>query len=261
MDSSKKRSILQIANILTPLLCFLITGIFSIFKSEALETFESEGDSSLVDPIGFAFSIWFLIFFFLAIFLIYQSKDIFKSPQQKKSMLFIDQVSIFFIASTIMATSWYLFWSYRIIWMSTLSMILYLTFIIFAYVRLNINLEKRSREEYISLVIPWSLYAGWVTAATIVSITTFFESINFNKPPFLFSDEGWAVLVLIVVIVIYSMVLITRNDYIYAAVGIWVFLGIIFERLSARILVIEVIIVSMIGIIILCLLSVYKFIK
>jgi len=101
MDSSKKRSILQIANILTPLLCFLITGIFSIFKSEALETFESEGDSSLVDPIGFAFSIWFLIFFFLAIFLIYQSKDIFKSPQQKKSMLFIVMVSILVLSNNL----------------------------------------------------------------------------------------------------------------------------------------------------------------
>lgn len=261
MESSKKRTILQIANVLTPLLCFLITGLFSIFSSEALETFESGGESSLVDPIGFAFSIWFLIFLFLAIFLIYQSRDIFKAPQEKRAMPFIDQVSIFFIASTIMATSWYLFWSYRIIWMSTLSMILYLTFIILAYVRLNINLEKRSKEEYISLVIPWSLYAGWVTAATIVSITTFFESINFNQPPFLLSDVGWAVLVLIVVIIIYSMVLITRNDYIYAAVGIWVFFGIIFERLTARILVIEVIIVSLIGIITLSLLSVYKVIK
>ena len=134
-------------------------------------------------------------------------------------------------------------------------------FIIIAYLRLNINRVERSRKEYISLIIPWSMYAGWVTAATIVSITTFFESINFNKPPFLLSDRGWATCVLIVTIGIYSAVLITRNDYIYAAVGMWVFIGIIVERLTASILIIEIIIFCIIGIIILSIISIYKYIK
>lgn len=261
MAFSNKKSILQLANIVTPLLCFVLIGVISLFTSAGLETFESGGESSLIDPAGFAFAIWGPIFFFLFLFLLYQSKDLLKRSEDKESMLFINQISVFFILSTIMSTSWYIFWSFRVIWISTLCMILYLIFIIAAYMRLNINRIKRSRDEYISLVIPWSMYAGWVTAATIVSITTFFESINFNIPPFLFSDVGWTVIVLIVVIFIYSMVLITRNDFIYAAVGIWVFIGIIFERLTASILFLEIIIVCIIGIIILILLGILKLIK
>lgn len=251
---------MQLGNILTPIICFLVIGIISLLYDD-LETFTSGGESSLIDPIGFAFAIWGPIFLFLSLFLFYQSKDLFKDPENKQDISFIDQVSVFFMLSTIMACSWYLFWSFRIIWMATLSMILYLICILSAYLRLNINRVQRSKKEFIYLVVPWSMYAGWVTAATIVSITTFFESINFNRPTFLLSDTGWAIIVLIITLLIYSAVLITRTDYIYAGVGVWVLLGIIFERLANSPVVYEVIVVCIIGIIALTWIGIYKFLQ
>lgn len=258
MEIHNKRKLLQFSNIFTPIICFLVLGLFSILYEGDLENFMSGGEPSLIDPIGFAFAIWGPIFFFLFLFLLYQSSSLFINSDEAFNMEFINQVSVFFILSTIMASSWYLFYSLRYIALSTLSMILYLTFIIAAYLRLNINRIERSKKEFVSIVVPWSMYAGWVTAATIVSITTFFEAINFNNPQFLLPDKGWAVLVLIITLAIYAVVLLTRDDYIYASVGIWVLIGIISQRFVATALIFEVVIVCVIGIFILTGLILYK---
>jgi len=261
MESSSKKTILQIANILTPIISFIILGIFSIGQGDYSDIFESGGEESLIDPIGFTFAIWGPIFLFLIIFLIYQTKGILKSSEEKAEMEFLDQVSIYFILSTIFTSLWYIFWIYRIIWLSTLSMIFYLISLVIGYLRLNINKVKRSSIEKVSIYIPWSLYTAWITAATIISITTFFESIGFNNPAFLFSDAYWAVIVLLVALTIYVGALLIRNDYIYALVGIWVLIGILAQRLISTEFVIEVVVTSVIGIIILCVSIIYQAIR
>ncbi|TFF93482.1 MAG: hypothetical protein EU543_03525 [Promethearchaeota archaeon] len=259
--SFSKKTILQIANILIPIICFAILGILSIGQGNFTDIFETEGAESLIDPVDFTFAIWGPIFLFLIIFLIYQARGILKSPEEKAEMEFIDQVSIYFILSTIFTSLWYIFWIYQIIWLSTLSMILYLVSLVIGYLRLKINLLERSNIEKVAIYIPWSMYTAWITAATIVSITTFFESIGFNEPIFLLPDAYWAVIVLLIALIIYVSVLLTRNDYIYAGVGIWVLIGILSQRLISTEFVIEVVVTSIIGIIALSIAIVYQAIK
>ncbi|TFF96617.1 MAG: hypothetical protein EU547_06245 [Promethearchaeota archaeon] len=259
MRKSNKKLIYQIANILIPILLLIILSILSIGQGDYTDIFQSTGEKSLIDPAGFTFAIWGPIFIFLAIFLLYQARDLLKSSESKIEMPFIEEISVFFILSTIMAAGWYIFWIYQIIWLSTFSMILYLVSLLIGYIRLDINRKDRPLKEQIAVVIPWSMYTAWITAATIVSITTFLESINFNQPQLILSDTYWAILVLLVTLIIYVAVLLTRNDYIYGGVGIWVLLGILFERLSAPILNVEVIIVCIIGMIVLALGILYKF--
>jgi len=261
MRKSNKKIILQLANILVPILLFIILSILSIGQGNFTDIFQASGESSLIDPVGFTFAIWGPIFIFLAIYLLYQARDIFKSAENKIEMPYVEKISIFFILSTIMAALWYIFWVYQIIWLSTLSMILYLISLLMGYIRLDINRQERILKEQITIVIPWSIYTAWITAATIVSITTFFESINFNEPPFLLSDTYWAILVLLMTLIIYLAVLLTRNDFYYGGVGIWVLLGILFERVSTTPLNIEVVIVSIIGIVILAMGIIYVILK
>jgi len=259
MNKNKKKLILQIANILTPILVFIVISLLSFFQADFAQPFTSEATESLIDPIGFAFAIWGPIFFFLAIFYFYQARDIFKSAENKIDMPYVHQVSVFFILSVIMPTLWYIFWAYQIIWLSTLFMILYLISLLMAYLRLNINLVERPKVEKIAIVVPWSMHTAWVTAATIISIKTFLMSINFNNPPLLFSDTYWAVIVLLITLGIYSAVLLTRKDYIYAGVGIWVLFGILIKRLTTSPLAIEIMIISIIGIIVLVIAILYQF--
>ncbi|TXT59556.1 MAG: conserved membrane protein of unknown function [Promethearchaeota archaeon] len=260
MVSFNKKTLLQIGNILTPIICFTILGILSIGQGDFTNIFESESES-LIDPIDFTFAIWGPIFLFLIIFLVYQARGIFKPIEEKPELEFVDQVSIYFMLSTVLTSLWYIFWIYRIIWLSTLSMIFYLISLIIGYLRLNLNLRERSNMEKVAIYIPWSMYTAWITAATIVSITTFFESIGFNDPAFLFSDEYWGVIILVVTLIIYTAVLLTRNDFVYGGVGIWVLIGIISQRLVSPVLVWEVLITAIIGLVLLIITIIYQAIK
>ncbi|TXT65799.1 MAG: conserved membrane protein of unknown function [Promethearchaeota archaeon] len=257
MNNNKRKLLLQIANLLTPIPIFVVTSLISLLVPNFGQPFDSEGYESLIDPSGFAFAIWFPIFIFLGIFYFYQARDLFKSDEDKIEMSFIHQISIFFILSTIMPALWYLFWGFQVVWLSTLFMILYLVVLLMGYLRLEINLVERSRIEKIAIVVPWSMHTAWITAATIISVKTFFISISFNNPPFLFPENVWAILILLVALAIYTAVVITRKDYIFGAVGIWVLFAILAERLTAPTLVLEIVIVCIIGIGILTLALIY----
>jgi len=259
--ASLKKKILVIANILTPIFCFSILSILSRGQGDYNQIFKPRGIESLIDPISFTFAIWGPIFLLLFIFLAYQVRGLFKSSYILSEMKFIDQVSVYFILSTIMTSFWYIAWLYRIIWLSTMFMVLYLISLVIGYIRLKINRVERSKTEKLVVIAPWSMYTAWITAATIVSITTFFVSIGFNDPPFLLSDTYWAVLVLLVALTIYITVLITRNDRIFAGIGIWVLLGILFERLTTSNLIMEIIITTIIGIIVLSIAIIYQTVR
>ncbi|MBD3230800.1 MAG: hypothetical protein GF329_21665 [Candidatus Lokiarchaeota archaeon] len=232
-------------------------SIVSIGQGDYNEIFRPTGNESLIDPIGFTFAIWGPIFLLLLVFLIYQVRDLLRKSEKENDMSYIDQVSIFFVLSTIMTSYWYLFWVLRIIWLATIFMVLYLVSLLFGYIRLKINLTERTNIEKIAIMAPWSMYTAWVTSATIVSITTFLVSIGFNSPP-LISDTYWAIIVLLIALVIFIMVLWTRNDYIYAGVGIWTLIGIMMQRLTAAIIIWEIILTAIIGI---CVLSVAIILK
>ncbi|TXT59410.1 MAG: conserved membrane protein of unknown function [Promethearchaeota archaeon] len=248
MELSKK--FFQIANIVVPIVLLIILSLLSLGQGDYLEIFEPAGYESLTDPINFAFAIWGPIFFFLIIFLIFQARDLFKSDEEKIEMPYVEQVHFTFILSTVMASLWYISWLYRIIWLATLSMIIYLVFLLIGYLRLDINLKERPRNEQIAVVVPWSLYTGWITAATIVSTTTFFESIGLGDLGLL-PESVWAILIILIAGMIYLAVLFTRNDYIYTAVGIWTLIGILSQRLVSSPIIIEVVITAIIGIVLL----------
>lgn len=259
MNLDRKAKLLQITNILTPIVTFCIVAIISFLNGADLETFDSGTDASLIDPAGFAFAIWGPIFLFLALFILFQSKGLFRLAPENP--LIISQVSVFFSLSTIMASAWWLFWSFGYVAMSTFSMMLYLGSILAAYIRLKINLIDRSKKEFYMVSVPWSMYAGWVTAATIVSITTFMEDINFNEPPMVLSDVGWAIVVLLTTLGIYLTVVIRQMDGVYGGVGIWVLIAVIVQRISDTPVVLEIIILAAVGIVVLIIAIFYIEIK
>lgn len=255
---SSNRKILIFANIFTPIVCFGILSFFSIGEGDYNQIFRATGNESLIDPAGFTFAIWGPIFVLLFMFIVYQARGLFRSSVIQSELTFVDQVSVFFVISTIMTSFWYLAWLHRIIWLATIFMVLYLISLIIGYLRLNINRVERPKNEKWTVVAPWSMYTGWVTAAAIVSITTFLVSVGFNDPPSIFSDSLWGVLVLLVALIVYLSVLVTRNDYIFAGVGIWALLGILFERLTAPSMVLEIILTTIIGIIVLSMAIIYQ---
>jgi hypothetical protein len=78
--------------------------------------------------------------------------------------------------------------------------------------------------------LPFSVYLGWITIATIANVTALLVDINWNT--WGLGEQFWAVAVIIVGIAIALSVLFTRKDIFYGLVIDWALLGILIKRLS-----------------------------
>jgi len=217
------KRVLQALNLLAPFISWGIIQVFSLSTGSWEDVFIEEDFTKLLTPAPITFAIWGPIFLLLGFFYIYQARDLLPGKEEIE-MPFIHQVSFFFLLSTIMATVWYVTWASRMIWISVASMYIYLGSILAAYFRLDINLENRPRRERLYVTAGWSMYAGWVTVATLVTTTTGLLYTGFENLPF--TELQWTLSVSIIAILVYLYFLFKRKDNIFAAVGVWSLIGV-----------------------------------
>jgi hypothetical protein len=101
---------------------------------------------------------------------------------------------------------------------------LLLATLIAIYVRLGIGKSKVGLDDRLAVHLPFSVYLGWITVASIANVATALVSLNWNGGGI--SPETWAILVVAVALVITALMLITRKDIAYSLVIIWALVGI-----------------------------------
>ena len=72
--------------------------------------------------------------------------------------------------------------------------------------------------------LPFSIYLGWITVATIANVTALLSYWNWTG--FGVSQEAWLVITLAVALVVATLVALTRRDVAYLLVLAWAFAGI-----------------------------------
>lgn len=228
MEELSKKTLLQIGNLLTPIICALAIGISGLdFSSTVIS---DTGYPKILNPAAFTFAIWGPIFIFQFMFYFYQARDLFKSRENKIEMPYVHEVSVFFMLSWISTTGWYILWGLGLVWPAIGAMFAYLLTSLGAYLRLGINLRTRSLKEHLFVTVAWSLLAGWVTVAAIVNTTTGFVYSGFD--PGIIGETGWTSIVLLMALGIYLLVLVRRNDFVFAGVGLWAIVGVIADLLD-----------------------------
>lgn len=228
MDEASKKVVLQIGNILTPILCAVAITISGLdFNSTVIS---DTGYPKILSPAAFTFAIWGPIFIFQFMFYFYQARDLFRPKENKIEMPYVHEVSIFFILSWISTTAWYVLWGLGLVWPAVAAMFAYLLSSLGAYLRLGINLRARSLKEHLFVTVAWSLLAGWVTVAAIVNTSTGFVYSGFDTGPI--GEIGWTSIVLLMTLGIYLLVLVTRNDFVFAGVGLWAIIGVVADLLN-----------------------------
>jgi hypothetical protein len=228
VEELSKKTLLQIGNLLTPIICALAIGISGLdFSSTVIS---DTGYPKILNPAAFTFAIWGPIFIFQFMFYFYQARDLFKSRENKIEMPYVHEVSVFFMLSWISTTGWYILWGLGLVWPAIGAMFAYLLTSLGAYLRLGINLRTRSLKEHLFVTVAWSLLAGWVTVAAIVNTTTGFVYSGFD--PGIIGETGWTSIVLLMALGIYLLVLVRRNDFVFAGVGLWAIVGVIADLLD-----------------------------
>ena len=183
---------------------------------------------NLFVPEGFTFSIWGLIYLLLGVFVVYQLIIVIRKGKQESS--FVEKIGLLFFASCIANIGWVFAWHHEIVSLSLVLMLLLLGCLITIYLRLDIGKSGFSASERYLVRLPFSVYLGWITIATIANVTALLVDINWNT--FGLGQQFWAVAVIAVGIAIALSILFTRKDIFYCLVVDWALLGILIKRLA-----------------------------
>jgi len=68
-----------------------------------------------------------------------------------------------------------------VIWASVILMLGLMLSLILIYTRLGIGVEKASRNELLFVDLPFSVYLGWITVATIADVAAALVSLGHTK--------------------------------------------------------------------------------
>ena len=213
---------------------------------------------NLFVPAGITFSIWGLIYLLLGIMVVYQLLP--KVRQNAEKAYFITRVGPFFFISCLANTGWIFAWHYQQIALTLGLMAVILGCLIAIYLRLNTGRTEALPAEKYFVHLPFSVYMGWITIATIANVSALLVDINWGGCGL--SEEFWAATVITVGIIIGLAVLFTRRDIYFNLVVLWAFAGILIQQVS---IVAEpsqaVVITTITGLVIISLNSVYQLIR
>jgi hypothetical protein len=169
-------------------------------------------------PAGYVFSIWGLIYLGLLAYSVYQALPAQAQDTRLRSMGYLYSLSA---AANI---AWIFLWHYEFFPLSVVAMLTLLGLLIAIYLRLDIGRAKVAPAMKWLVHVPFSLYLGWITVATIANITSVLYFLEWNG--WGISPEAWTLIMLAAAVAIGGAVSLTRGDVAYAAVLIWAFAGI-----------------------------------
>ena len=229
MNKSSHVLSLSILNLLGFLGTIVVNALANILPFNGITTGElSDLYPNLFVPAGLTFAIWGLIYVLLGIFVIYPLIPSVRRDAQKVD--FVRRIGPLFLVSCIANIGWIFAWHYQVLPLSLFLILILLGCLLTIYLRLNVGKSQATRAERYLAHLPFSVYLGWITIATIANVTALLVDISWNA--WGLGEQFWAVAVIIVGIAIALSVLFTRKDIYYSLVVDWALLGILLKRLS-----------------------------
>jgi benzodiazapine receptor len=227
----KKDIVRQGVNLLATVVTITINGLANALPINGQTTGEiSDRFRVYFVPAGYVFSIWGLIYLTLTAFAIYQAL----SAQRENPHL--RRIGYLFALSCVANSAWIFLWHYEFFVLTLVAMFGLLLSLIAMYLRLDIGRARVSTTEKWLVHIPFSIYLGWITVATIANVTAVLYHLNWDG--WGISPEVWAVIMLVVGTGIASAVSISRGDIAYALVIVWAFVGIAVKHAATPIVAI-----------------------
>ena len=179
---------------------------------------------SLFTPAGYVFSIWGLIYFLLAVFIVYQAL-----PSQKDNPR-LERLGYLFAISCIFNFFWIIVWHYELIFLSQMMMLGILATLIMSYERLGIGTSEVPAAERWAVRLAFSIYLGWITVATVANTSVLLISLGVDGGAF---APLWAIIAIVAALGIGLTVLARRGDIPYVLVLVWAFVGIAVKQWGA----------------------------
>ena len=169
-------------------------------------------------PAGYVFSIWSLIYVGLIAYAIFQALPM---NQQDPTLR---AIAPYYLVASGANFAWIFAWHYERFPITVVLMLILLGSLIMTYLSLDGARDSASTAMKWTVLIPFSIYLGWITVATIANISAMLWLVNWNG--FGIAPEIWTAIVLAVAVGIAAMMALTRGDVAYGLVLVWAFFGI-----------------------------------
>ena len=193
-----------------------------------LQTAEiSDSNPNLFAPAGVTFAIWSVIYALLVAFVAYAG-GIMRDTNSKLSTQKLELISRYLIINLALNTVWMFAWQYNVLWLSVFLMVGILATL--AKIVVELRDVQLHGVEYVMAKLPFSVYFGWITVATVANITTFLVSIKWDG--FGIRDGVWTVAILLIAAAIGLVTALRNRDVAYLAVFVWAYAGILLKHLS-----------------------------
>lgn len=176
---------------------------------------------TLFAPIDFTFGIWGLIYLGLTVYSLTQLAT--DAPA-------IRAITPWFIAANLLNGSWIIAWRLELLWLSALILAL----LLFCLFKINqaTTAKRDDLASTLTIRIPFAIYFGWVTVATIANISSLLVQQGLGDG-FGLTAESWTVVILVVAVLIGSATALVNASPAYSMVLVWAFWGIYSRHMAA----------------------------
>ncbi|MFC3879132.1 hypothetical protein ACFOSV_03040 [Algoriphagus namhaensis] len=167
-------------------------------------------------PAGYAFAIWGLIYLALtaqAVFFIVRAFD------RTKESTFLSQIGPYLIIANIFNAGWLWFWLTENTGLSVVTMLGILLCLVIVILSLRMNISKESKIIQLLVRTPISIYAGWITVATVANISAYLAKIGWSGGPI--DEITWTIIMMAVAALVNISIVFLRNLYAFPLVGMW----------------------------------------
>ncbi|MDF2908622.1 MAG: hypothetical protein K0R34_3943 [Herbinix sp.] len=186
----------------------------------------SDNYPSLITPAGYTFLIWMVIYILLCAYVVYQLEFI--RCARTLSPKISDHVRLFFAFSCLCNTAWIFAWHYRYI---ALSLVLIITILVcLSIINKYVYLDERSHSEKFFVRLPFSIYFGWITVATMVNASVLLISIGWHN--FGIPAQMLTIVAALIIVIIASYYTLKNRSIVFAATVIWAYVGIVVKHTS-----------------------------
>jgi uncharacterized membrane protein YqjE len=168
---------------------------------------------SLFTPAGFTFSIWGVIYLALLVFVIWQAL-----PSQRRNAK-VAAISAYFKLNCLANAAWIVVWHYDLLALSMLIMLTILVTLILIYRPLIRAIAQAPWSEHIALHLPFSLYIGWITLATIANASVLQTAYGWDDAAI--GAVHWTLLKLALAGAIGAIMILRLRDAPFALVIAW----------------------------------------
>ncbi|MDD2969799.1 MAG: tryptophan-rich sensory protein [Lachnospiraceae bacterium] len=233
-QSKNKNRYLSLGIIAAYLFMVGVNAAANIFKFNELTTGEvSDSYPNLFAPAGITFSIWGIIYLLLAVYVVYAVRTLWNRKEHRGDCrdVYFENVTFYFILSSISNAAWIVTWHFRLIFASVILMIV----IFWSLYCVNAHAAKvygnccLKDKEQLFIRVPFGVYFGWITVALIANITVLLVSYGFDggSRDHLFMDA-----ILLVGVLISILVILKQSQLFFGLSVIWAYAGILIKHTS-----------------------------